>query len=86
MKNRASLSLRYVMWGQRIWQLSDSEKPWEQWSYQSCTVIPNCVKGDRGDNTQNHWYVPKQTIKEVFLLVLLDVEDILRVRVHSQFY
>lgn len=58
MKNRADLSLRYVMWGQRIWEkASDSEKSWEKWSYQSCTKIKNCVKGDRGDNTANHWYV-----------------------------
>lgn len=58
MNNRKSLSLRYVMWGQRIWESSvDSVKPWSEWSYQACTVIPNCKNGDRGDNTQNHWYV-----------------------------
>ncbi|EXJ75033.1 uncharacterized protein A1O5_01729 [Cladophialophora psammophila CBS 110553] len=56
MNHASSLSLEYVMWGQRIWHHGqDSVKPWSQWRYQSCTVIPNCVNGDRGDNTANHW-------------------------------
>ncbi|EXJ55516.1 hypothetical protein A1O7_08444 [Cladophialophora yegresii CBS 114405] len=56
MNHASDLSLKYVMWGQRIWEVSqDSVKPWSQWRYQQCTVIPNCVKGDRGDNTANHW-------------------------------
>ena len=60
MRHRRELSLSYVMWGQRIWDVAvdANEKPWEQWRYQACLRShPNCVNGDRGDNTQNHWYV-----------------------------
>ena len=69
------------MWGQRIWQISsDSVKPWEQWDYQSCTVIPNCKNGDRGDNTQNHWYV-YQSPKFASLLFSFHLESRSRIYV-----
>jgi len=46
MDNRASLSLKYVIWGQRIWNPSlDSVQPWSSWR----------TMEDRGDITQNHW-------------------------------
>lgn len=46
MNNRASLNLKYVIWGQRIWNPSqDSVRPWTQWR----------AMEDRGDITQNHW-------------------------------
>lgn len=48
MENRSSLNLKYVIWGQRIWNAgSDSEAPWSDWE----------VMEDRGDITQNHWLV-----------------------------
>lgn len=48
MRNRASLNLRYVIWGQKIWSptTDGAERPWTQWRTQE----------DRGDLTQNHWY------------------------------
>lgn len=45
MRNRATLKLKYVIWGQRIWESGESEKPWSQWE----------LMEDRGDNTANHW-------------------------------
>ncbi|KAF7507819.1 hypothetical protein GJ744_010120 [Endocarpon pusillum] len=46
MKNRASLGLKYVIWGQKIWNPSqDSVKPWSQWRGME----------DRGSITANHW-------------------------------
>ncbi|KAL0944968.1 D-alanyl-D-alanine carboxypeptidase [Colletotrichum truncatum] len=46
MNNRATLNLKYVIWGQKIWQPSvDAVKPWTQWK----------TMEDRGDFTQNHW-------------------------------
>jgi hypothetical protein len=46
MNNRAALNLKYVIWGQRIWNPSqDSVKNWDQWR----------TMEDRGDLTQNHW-------------------------------
>jgi hypothetical protein len=46
MDNRDSLDLKYVIWGQRIWNPSrDSVKPWTSWRSME----------DRGDVTQNHW-------------------------------
>ncbi|KAG8997292.1 hypothetical protein FRB94_001088 [Tulasnella sp. JGI-2019a] len=46
MRNRAALNLKYVIWGQRIWNPSlDSVKPWTSWR----------AMEDRGDVTQNHW-------------------------------
>lgn len=48
MNNRAALNLKYVIWGQRIWNPSrDSVGPWTGWRGME----------DRGDVTQNHWYV-----------------------------
>jgi hypothetical protein len=49
MNNRASLNLKYVIWGQRIWSPTvDSVMSWTSWR----------AMEDRGDITQNHWYVP----------------------------
>ncbi|KAK1760287.1 hypothetical protein QBC47DRAFT_312648 [Echria macrotheca] len=46
MNNRATLNLKYVIWGQRIWNPSvDSVKAWTSWRSME----------DRGDVTQNHW-------------------------------
>ena len=46
MNNRASLNLKYVIWGQKIWNPSqDSVKAWTSWR----------TMEDRGDITQNHW-------------------------------
>jgi hypothetical protein len=46
MNNRGSLKLKYVIWGQRIWNPSqDAVKPWSSWR----------VMEDRGSVTQNHW-------------------------------
>ncbi|KAF2257897.1 hypothetical protein CC78DRAFT_563255 [Lojkania enalia] len=46
MNNRGSLNLKYVIWGQRIWNPSiDGVKSWTSWRGME----------DRGDVTQNHW-------------------------------
>ncbi|ROT38432.1 hypothetical protein SODALDRAFT_339841 [Sodiomyces alkalinus F11] len=46
MNNRGTLNLKYVIWGQRIWNPSvDRVMPWNQWRSQE----------DRGSITQNHW-------------------------------
>ncbi|KAK3985820.1 hypothetical protein QBC44DRAFT_403706 [Cladorrhinum sp. PSN332] len=46
MNNRATLNLKYVIWGQRIWSPSvDAVKTWPNWRSME----------DRGDVTQNHW-------------------------------
>ncbi|KAJ9641367.1 hypothetical protein H2199_005337 [Coniosporium tulheliwenetii] len=46
MNNRASLGLKYVIWGQKIWNPSqDAVKPWSQWRGME----------DRGSITANHW-------------------------------
>ncbi|KAF2251618.1 hypothetical protein BU26DRAFT_602161 [Trematosphaeria pertusa] len=46
MNNRGSLNLKYVIWGQRIWNPSqDGVKAWTSWR----------AMEDRGDVTQNHW-------------------------------
>ena len=48
MKNRAILDLKYVIWGQKIWDArSDAVKPWSQWEKME----------DRGSITANHWFV-----------------------------
>jgi len=49
MKNRAALKLKYVIWGQKIWSptTDGAEKSWDKWR----------TMEDRGDLTQNHWYV-----------------------------
>jgi hypothetical protein len=49
MNNRGSLNLKYVIWGQRIWTPGDSVAPWAEWEPME----------DRGDVTQNHWYVER---------------------------
>jgi len=47
MNHASSLNLKYVIWGQRIWQPSqDSVKSWSSWKEME----------DRGDITANHWY------------------------------
>ncbi|KAL8288340.1 hypothetical protein RB601_004668 [Gaeumannomyces tritici] len=46
MNNRATLNLKYVIWGQKIWETSqDSVKSWASWR----------TMDDRGDVTANHW-------------------------------
>ncbi|PVF97262.1 hypothetical protein CPB86DRAFT_775369 [Serendipita vermifera] len=46
MLHRKSLNLKYVIWGQKIWNPSrDSVKPWSKWRPME----------DRGSITQNHW-------------------------------
>ncbi|GME35526.1 uncharacterized protein LTHEOB_3309 [Neofusicoccum parvum] len=46
MNHRKSLDLKYVIWGQRIWNPSrDGVKPWGQWRKME----------DRGSVTANHW-------------------------------
>ncbi|KAK3315730.1 hypothetical protein B0H66DRAFT_270187 [Apodospora peruviana] len=46
MNNRATLNLKYVIWGQKIWNPSvDSVMAWTSWR----------TMEDRGDITQNHW-------------------------------
>ncbi|KAL2138128.1 hypothetical protein VTI28DRAFT_7402 [Corynascus sepedonium] len=46
MNNRDTLNLKYVIWGQRIWNPSvDGVKGWTSWR----------AMEDRGDVTQNHW-------------------------------
>ena len=46
MKNRSSLNLKYVIWGQKIWHPNvDKEKPWTSWR----------TMEDRNSVTQNHW-------------------------------
>lgn len=47
--NRASLNLKYVIWGQRIWSPArDAVKPWAEWRSQP----------DLGSITLNHWVSP----------------------------
>ena len=46
MNNRASLNLKYVIWGQRIWSpTQDSVGPWTSWR----------TMDDRDSITANHW-------------------------------
>lgn len=46
MNNRGTLNLKYVIWGQKIWNPSqDSVKSWDSWR----------TMENRGDVTQNHW-------------------------------
>lgn len=54
MNNRASLRLKYVIWGQRIWSPGrDAVGPWTGWRSQ----------GDRGSITANHWYVEQVSFR-----------------------
>jgi hypothetical protein len=46
MNNRETLKLKYVIWGQKIWDVrSDKVKPWNSWK----------LMEDRHSITQNHW-------------------------------
>lgn len=45
MDNHAALSVKYVIWGQRIWESGQSVRSWEEWE----------VMEDRGSLTENHW-------------------------------
>ncbi|KAF8472843.1 hypothetical protein BDZ91DRAFT_715892 [Kalaharituber pfeilii] len=47
MNNHASLKVKYVIWGQKIWnvQVDVTPKPWSDWR----------AMEDRGDDTANHW-------------------------------
>lgn len=47
MHNRKDLKLKYVIWGQKIWNPTVDAEPnhWEHWR----------TMNDRGDVTQNHW-------------------------------
>lgn len=48
MNHRTELGLKYVIWGQRIWDIrNDQLKPWVQWDHME----------DRGSITANHWFV-----------------------------
>lgn len=61
MNNRASLNLKYVIWGQKIWNPSrDSVGPWTGWRGME----------DRGSITANHWYVSVIHISSITLHVL----------------
>lgn len=47
MKNHEGLNVKYIIWGQRIWNPSqDEQTEWTSWRGMD----------DRGDITQNHWY------------------------------
>ena len=73
MQNYGSLQLKYVMWGQKIWNPSrDALGPWTGWRDQS--------PKDRGGNTNNHWYVPFDGCllgKTFLILILLHVQGIM---------
>jgi hypothetical protein len=57
MNNRASLGLKYVIWGQKIWTASrDPVQPWSQWRDME----------DRGSVTENHWFVLHPTFSNLF--------------------
>jgi len=47
MNNHARLKVKYIIWGQRIWEVSVDKTPrdWERWKKME----------DRGDDTANHW-------------------------------
>lgn len=48
MNHRTELGLKYVIWGQRIWDIrKDRVKPWAQWEKME----------DGGGITANHWFV-----------------------------
>jgi hypothetical protein len=70
MNNRATLNLKYVIWGQRIWNPSqDKVGPWTGWRGME----------DRGDVTQNHWYVCMSNG------TMLDTNDYYRDHVHVSY-
>ncbi|KAG0638127.1 hypothetical protein HOY80DRAFT_969066 [Tuber brumale] len=47
MDNHARLKVKYIIWGQRIWnvEVDKTPRPWVQWRHME----------DRGSDTQNHW-------------------------------
>ncbi|KAF9880192.1 hypothetical protein CkaCkLH20_02146 [Colletotrichum karsti] len=45
MRNADSLKVKYVIWGQKIWQSSESVKTWANWKPME----------DRNSITKNHW-------------------------------
>ncbi|KAG9228435.1 hypothetical protein BJ875DRAFT_489873 [Amylocarpus encephaloides] len=45
MNHRSDLNVKYVIWGQRIWESGSAVKPWANWK----------AMEDRGDITANHW-------------------------------
>jgi hypothetical protein len=45
--NRDALNLKYVIWGQKIWEVGDAVTDWPNWTSQD----------DRGSITANHWFV-----------------------------
>ncbi|PWW74098.1 hypothetical protein C7212DRAFT_283294 [Tuber magnatum] len=49
MENHGRLKVKYIIWGQRIWnvEVEGTPRPWAQWRRMD----------DRGDDTANHWYV-----------------------------
>lgn len=52
MKNRETLNLKYVIWGQKIWEVGDKVSDWTNW-----TPMEN-----RGSITANHWWVVRSSI------------------------
>ena len=44
MKYADEYRVKYMIWRQRIWRITEDPKPWEQWD----------VMGDRGSSTANH--------------------------------
>lgn len=52
MKNRDTLNLKYVIWGQKIWEVGDDVTPWSGWSPME----------NRGSITANHWFVSQPRV------------------------
>ncbi|KID64475.1 D-alanyl-D-alanine carboxypeptidase, partial [Metarhizium hybridum] len=61
MRNRKDLKLKYVIWGQKIWNPTVDAEPnhWEHWR----------TMNDRGDVTQNHWWDALSLLKTASLLL-----------------
>ena len=47
MDNASGMSVKYVIWGQKIWYPRDGVKAWTSWT----------VMADLGNVLENHWYV-----------------------------
>lgn len=49
MENHERLKVKYIIWGQRIWNVEreGTPRPWTRWRQMD----------NRGDDTANHWYV-----------------------------
>jgi hypothetical protein len=47
MHNRAGHDVKYIIWGQRIWESGDKVEAWTGWQPME----------DRKSITDNHWYV-----------------------------